>query len=93
MAAAIRLCSSRMRHSQKAVFKTFSTNNSPEYASTTLRDLLCCLPKVDAPEGIGYQNVFRVLIMQFIDAYTFDVRSVKNLRAYWHPDGKRLNSV
>jgi hypothetical protein len=76
---------------QKAVFRTFSTNHSPESASTTLRDLLCCLPKVDAPEGIGYQNVFRVLIMQFIDAYSFDVRSVKKTCVHIaHPDGKRL---
>ncbi len=76
---------------QKAVFKTFSTNHSPESASTTLRDLLCCLPKVDAPEGIGYQNVFRVLIMQFIDAHSFDVRSVKKTCVHIaHPDGKRL---
>ena len=76
---------------QKAVFKMFSTNHSPESASTTLRDLLCCLPKVDAPEGIGYQNVFRVLIMQFIDAHSFDVRSVKKTCVHIaHPDGKRL---
>src|SRR5258708_11703202 len=25
----------------------------------------------------SYQNLFRVIIMQFIDAYSFDVRSVK----------------
>jgi hypothetical protein len=76
---------------QKAVFKTFSTNHSPESASSTLRDLLCCLPKVDTPAGIGYQNIFRVLIMQFIDAHSFDVRSVKKTCVHIaHPDGKRL---
>ena len=43
------------------------------------------------PEGIGYQNVFRVLIMQFIDAYSFDVRSVKKTCVHIaHPDGVRL---
>jgi hypothetical protein len=73
------------------VFKTFSTNHSPESASSTLRDLLCCLPKVDTPAGIGYQNIFRVLIMQFIDAHSFDVRSVKKTCVHIaHPDGKRL---
>jgi uncharacterized radical SAM superfamily Fe-S cluster-containing enzyme len=76
---------------QKAVFKTFSTNHSPESASATLRELLCCLPKVDAPTGIDYQNVFRVIIMQFIDAYSFDVRSVKKTCVHIaHPDGQRL---
>ena len=76
---------------QKAVFKTFSTNHSPESASATLRELLCCLPKVDAPAGIDYKDVFRIIIMQFIDAYSFDVRSVKKTCVHIaHPDGKRL---
>jgi uncharacterized radical SAM superfamily Fe-S cluster-containing enzyme len=76
---------------QKAVFKTFSTNHSPQSASATLRELLCCLPKVDAPSKISYENVFRVIIMQFLDASSFDVRSVKKTCVHIaHPDGKRL---
>jgi uncharacterized radical SAM superfamily Fe-S cluster-containing enzyme len=76
---------------QAAVFRTFSTNHSPQSASATLRELLCCLPKVDAPEGIDYRNVFRIIIMQFIDAQSFDVRSVKKTCVHIaHPDGKRL---
>jgi 7,8-dihydro-6-hydroxymethylpterin dimethyltransferase len=38
--------------------------------------LLCCLPAVSAPE-LSYKNLFRVIIMQFIDAYNFDVRAIK----------------
>lgn len=76
---------------QSTLFRTFSTNHSPESASATLRELLCCLPKVDMPAKIGYDNVFRVLIMQFIDAYSFDLRSVKKTCVHIaHPDGKRL---
>lgn len=53
--------------------------------------MLCCLPKVDIPTQIGYDNVFRVLIMQFIDAHSFDLRSVKKTCVHIaHPDGKRL---
>jgi uncharacterized radical SAM superfamily Fe-S cluster-containing enzyme len=75
---------------QAHLFKTFSTNHSPESAGATLRELLCCLPKVAAP-GFSYENVFRVLIMQFIDAQSFDVRSVKKTCVHIaHPDGKRL---
>jgi len=33
---------------------------------------------LDAREQLGYENIFRVMIMPFIDAYSFDVRSVKN---------------
>jgi uncharacterized radical SAM superfamily Fe-S cluster-containing enzyme len=71
------------------LFKVFSTNHSPQSGATSLRDLLCCLPKVTAPHGLSYENVFRVLIMQFIDAYSFDVRSVKKTCVHIaHPDGR-----
>ena len=57
----------------------------------SLRDLLCCLPAVQVPEGLGYENMFRVLIMQFIDAYDFDVRSVKKTCVHIvHPDGRLI---
>ncbi len=76
---------------QQHLFRTFSTNHSPESAGATLRELLCCLPKIQAPEGIDYRSVFRVIIMQFIDAWSFDVRSVKKTCVHIaHPDGKRL---
>lgn len=73
------------------VFKLFSTNHSPKSSATTLRELLCCLPQIVAPESIDYSNVFRVIIMQFIDAWGFDVRSVKKTCVHIaHPDGKRI---
>ena len=58
------------------VMKMFSTGNSPVTASDTFNQLLCCLPNVIA-EGLSYNNLFRVIIMNFMDAYDFDVRSIK----------------
>lgn len=73
------------------VFKLFATNHSPESGAGSLRDLLCCLPRLDAPGDLGYQNIFRVLIMQFIDAHSFDVRSVKKTCVHIvHPDGRLI---
>jgi hypothetical protein len=73
------------------VFTLFATNHSPQSGAASLRDLLCCLPLVAVPDGVGYQNVFRLLIVQFIDAYSFDVRSIKKTCVHIaHPDGKRL---
>jgi uncharacterized radical SAM superfamily Fe-S cluster-containing enzyme len=73
------------------LFKLFATNHSPASQAKTLRELLCCLPKVLVPEGLSYNNLFRVLIVQFIDAEAFDVRSVKKSCIHIaHPDGKRL---
>ncbi len=73
------------------VFKLFATNHSPESGARTLRDLLCCLPQVAVPSELGYANIFRVLIVQFIDAYSFDVRSVKKTCIHIvHPDGRLI---
>jgi uncharacterized radical SAM superfamily Fe-S cluster-containing enzyme len=73
------------------VFKAFATNHSPQTGAESLRELLCCLPRLDAPAELGYRNVFRVLIMQFIDAYSFDVRSVKKTCVHIvHPDGRLI---
>jgi 7,8-dihydro-6-hydroxymethylpterin dimethyltransferase len=58
------------------VFELFSTAPSPERQAGCLSDLLCCLPQVDAP-SLSYDNVFRILIMAFIDAASFDLRAVK----------------
>jgi 7,8-dihydro-6-hydroxymethylpterin dimethyltransferase len=73
------------------LFKLFATNHSPSSRASTLRELLCCLPKALIPRNLGYQNLFRILIVQFIDAEAFDVRSVKKSCIHIaHPDGKRL---
>ncbi len=72
------------------IFRTFSTSHSPASGAGSLHDLLCCLPRIDAP-SLGYENVFRVIIMQFIDAYSFDVRSIKKTCVHIvHPDGRLI---
>jgi len=74
---------------KEKVFSLFSTAHSPDSSAQSLKSLLCCLPKVRVPEGIAYDNVFRVIIMQFLDAYNFDVRSVKKSCVHIvHPDGR-----
>ncbi|MEO8671886.1 MAG: radical SAM protein [Tahibacter sp.] len=73
------------------VFELFATNHSPESQACSLADLLCCLPQVQAPSDLGYRNVFRVLIMQFIDAMSFDLRAVKKSCVHIaQPDGKLI---
>ncbi len=79
------------RSLQQQIFKLFSTNHSPKSSACTLHDLLCCLPQVLTPLAIDYRNVFRVIIMQFIDAWSFDVRSIKKTCVHIaHPDGQRI---
>jgi 7,8-dihydro-6-hydroxymethylpterin dimethyltransferase len=118
------------------LLKLFATNHSPESTAGTLRELLCCLPKIWIPNpesasasvatpaspfpprrtdaepvqlhssphsdearrtkesavpSLTYENIFRVIIMQFIDAHSFDVRSVKKTCVHIvHPDGRLI---
>jgi hypothetical protein len=71
------------------LFKLFSTGASPASSAVSLKQLLCCLPLIQAPASITYENVFRVIIMQFLDPHNFDVRSVKKTCVHIvHPDGR-----
>ncbi|QGZ41118.1 hypothetical protein IP92_00024 [Pseudoduganella flava] len=73
------------------VFKLFSTNHSPESQANCLSELMCCLPLVSAPAALRYDNVFRVLIVQFMDAYSLDVRALKKSCIHFAlPDGKMV---
>ena len=47
--------------------------NNPE----RLDALLCCLPQIPVPEGMGYENVFRIAIVEFLDAHNFCISRVK----------------
>jgi uncharacterized radical SAM superfamily Fe-S cluster-containing enzyme len=76
---------------REGILKLFATNHSPQSSTTSLRDLLCCLPHIEAPANLGYQNLFRIIIMQFLDAHAFDVRSVKKTCVHIvHPDGRLI---
>jgi uncharacterized radical SAM superfamily Fe-S cluster-containing enzyme len=76
---------------KEGLFKLFSTNHSPQSQASTLRELLCCLPQVLQPKDLTYNNLFRVLIVQFIDADSFDLRSIRKTCIHIaHPDGERL---
>lgn len=71
------------------LFKLFSTAASPESSEKNLAQLLCCLPQVCVPGGLSYDNIFRVIIMKFMDAHDMDVRSVKKTCVHIaHPDGR-----
>lgn len=76
---------------KQRVTALFSTSHSPDSQALSLNQLLCCLPHVEAPKALTYANVFRVIIMQFMDAQNFDVRSVKRTCVHIvHPDGRLI---
>ncbi len=58
------------------LLEIFSTGISVDKVTENFNQLLCCLPNIVAP-GLDYNNIFRIIIMRFIDAYDFDVRAIK----------------
>ena len=76
---------------KQQVFKLFSTNLSPESQAHGLSELMCCLPHIAAPAELGYRNVFRVLIVQFMDALSLDIRALKKSCIHMaRPDGRLI---
>jgi uncharacterized radical SAM superfamily Fe-S cluster-containing enzyme len=66
----------------------FSTGISVDRVEENMKQLLCCLPQIEAP-GLGYNNLFRIIIMRFIDAWDFDVRAIKKSCVHIvHKDGR-----
>ena len=62
---------------RQRVFDLMSLSATGEVTKTVLGDLLCCLPQVEVPEELGYDRVFRVVIVQFLDRYNFCLGAVK----------------
>ena len=76
---------------RRALFDALSLGHGVEAVPDRLRELLCCLPRVEVPGAFGYADVFRVIILQFLDAHSFDVRSVKKACVQVvHPEDGRL---
>lgn len=75
---------------RERLFHLFSTHHSPASSADAASDLLCCLPKVEGPD-LSYEDVFRVVVMQFLDAHSLDLRSVRKTCVHIaHPDGRRI---
>lgn len=73
---------------QEHLLKIFSTGISVDKVEGNINQLLCCLPNFYAP-GLSYNNLFRIIIMRFIDAYDFDVRAIKKSCVHIvHKDGR-----
>ena len=62
---------------RESFLQLFSLSSGPSNAPERLAEFLCCLPQVEAPAGLSYENVFRVAIVQFMDRFNFCVGGVK----------------
>lgn len=73
---------------REAFFRLFSLDACGEQTTDNLQTMLCCLPRVQGNE-LSYENVFRIVIMSFMDRYDFDLGSVKRSCTHFvQPDGR-----
>lgn len=61
----------------RQVFEFFSLATAECNNPEKLNALLCCLPEIPVPEGMGYEHIFRIAIVEFLDAHNFCLGRVK----------------
>ena len=85
----------RLRAGRRARAKASSSCSRPTIRRSLKRAdcATCCAAcrRWRRPTDSATRNIFRVLIVQFIDAHSFDVRSVKKTCVHIvHPDGRLI---
>jgi uncharacterized radical SAM superfamily Fe-S cluster-containing enzyme len=74
---------------RRRVFDLLSLSTAQADASDKLANVLCCLPDAVVPEGLAYEHTFRVVVMQFLDRFNFDLATVKRSCVHFvQPDGR-----
>jgi len=59
------------------LYDLLSLSTAGPNTSETLHQFLCCLPAFQGPSALTYENVFRVVIVQFLDRFNFCIGAVK----------------
>ena len=62
---------------RKGILDLLSLATAQANTEEKLAGVLCCLPNAMVPADLGYANSFRVVILQFLDRYNFDLATVK----------------
>jgi uncharacterized radical SAM superfamily Fe-S cluster-containing enzyme len=74
---------------QRRIFELFSLSTGPDTAVERIQALLCCLPSVPVPQGLSYDNIFRVTVIEFLDPHNFCLAAVKRSCVHFvTPDGR-----
>jgi len=74
---------------KQRLFELLSLSGNPDNTPDRLRRLLCCLPNLPAPESLGYEHIFRVSVVEFLDRHNFCLGGVKRSCIHIvHPDGR-----
>ncbi len=62
---------------RKLLIELLSLSCAGQQSANVLQEVLCCLPLVEVPAALGYDRVFRVTIVSFLDRFNFCLAGVK----------------
>jgi 7,8-dihydro-6-hydroxymethylpterin dimethyltransferase len=85
------ICYEQDAQLRQHVLRLFSASANPDSAAGDLNGLCCAPEAIGSDAAIRYDQVFRVIIMQFMDAWSMDLRSLKRSCVHIvHPDGRLI---
>jgi uncharacterized radical SAM superfamily Fe-S cluster-containing enzyme len=76
---------------KQKVFELLSLSTVEANGESRLANLFCCLPGIETPASISYRDTFKVVIIQFLDRFNFDLGTVKRSCIHFAtPDGRMI---
>lgn len=74
---------------RRRLFDFFSLTTVEGVTASRLESLFCCFPNLETPGPVGYGDLFRVAISEFLDPHNFCMARVKRSCVHFvDPDGK-----
>jgi uncharacterized radical SAM superfamily Fe-S cluster-containing enzyme len=72
------------------LIELLSLSCAGQRSAGVLHELLCCLPAIELPASIGYDRVFRVTVVSFLDRFNFCLAGVKRSCIHFVTPGGKI---
>jgi hypothetical protein len=72
------------------LIELLSLSCAGQRSAGALHEILCCLPLVELPDALGYDEVFRVTVVSFLDRFNFCLAGVKRSCIHFVTPGGRI---
>jgi uncharacterized radical SAM superfamily Fe-S cluster-containing enzyme len=72
------------------LIELLSLSCAGQRSAGVLHEILCCLPAVELPAALGYDKVFRVTIVSFLDRFNFCLAGVKRSCIHFVTPGGKI---
>jgi uncharacterized radical SAM superfamily Fe-S cluster-containing enzyme len=75
---------------RKLLVELLSLSSAGQRSANVLHEVLCCLPLVEVPAQIGYDRIFRVTVVSFLDRFNFCLAGVKRSCIHFVTEDQRI---